>query len=230
MTDNKSVTTSNSASVIEQSLMAFGAGMSYQSRSDVKSSFQLASLVASKRYNQEDQAEQWFDEFIKTLEKSGWATARRTFEREEIAGQSLTLGAIAFKAMKVAGQTLLGGPLGEAMISLAGQAVEGLGKVTEPQQLFSRNVKRNMSATVGLASCIETSEGEVVMGVAAISAAARQNDLDTVVFEWKSTSSHSYSGMALLSFNKELYNDKLREAIVYKLAERAFANVMDFDI
>lgn len=230
MTDNTSVTTTNSAAVVEQSLMAFGAGMSYQSRSDVKISFQLASLAASKRYNQEDQAEQWFEEFIKNLEKTGWAMARRTFEREDISGKSLTLGAIAFKAMKVAGQTLLGGPLGEAMISLAGQAVEGLGKVTEPQQLFSSNVKAKSSATVGLASCLETREGEVVMGVAAISAAASQNDLDTLVFEWKSTSSQNYSGMALLSFNKTIFNDKLREVIIGKLAEHAFANVLDFDI
>ncbi|MGE7992399.1 hypothetical protein ACQKPE_15420 [Pseudomonas sp. NPDC089554] len=230
MTDNTNVTTTNSAAVVEQSLMAFGAGMSYQSRSDVKSSFQLASLVASKRYSQGDQAEQWFDEFIRTLEGSGWAKVRRTFEREDISGKSLTLGAIAFKAMKVAGQTLVGGPLGEAMISLASQAVDGLDKVTEPQQLFSSNVKKKSSATVGLASCMEISEGEVLMGVAAISAATSQNDLDTLVFEWKSTSSQNYSGMALLSFNKASYNDKLREAIIDKLAERAFANVMDFDI
>ncbi|MFB4391509.1 MULTISPECIES: hypothetical protein [unclassified Pseudomonas] len=229
MTDNMSVTTTNSAAVVEQSLMAFGAGMSYQSRTDVKSSFQLASLVASKRYDQEDQAEQWFDTFIGALTQSGWTIVRRTFEREHIAGESLTLGNIAFKAMKITGQALVGGAVGEAMISLAGQAVEGLGKVDEPQQLFSRNVKTKSSATVGLASCLETSEGEVVMGVAAISSAASQTDLDTVVFEWKSTSSQSYSGMAMLSFNKQVYN-RLREHVVGKLAERALANVMDFDI
>lgn len=209
--------------------MAFGAGMSYQSRNDVKNSFQLASLVASKRYDQEDQAEQWFDEFISALEKTGWATAKRTFEREDAAAMSLTLGAVAFKAMKVAGQTLLGGPLGEAMLSLAGQALEGLGEVTEPQQLFSSNVKSKRSATVGLASCLETTEGEVVMGVAAVTAASSQSDIDSVVFEWKSTSSQSYSGMALLSFNKEIY-ERLRQQVLDKLAERALANVMDFDI
>nr|WP_280042942.1 hypothetical protein [Pseudomonas sp. Hg5Tf]MDH2560103.1 hypothetical protein [Pseudomonas sp. Hg5Tf] len=74
MSDTTEILSTNTAAVLEQSLMAFGAGMSVQSRTDVKNSYQFASLVASKLYDQEGQGEAWFKQFLKVMQDCGWVT------------------------------------------------------------------------------------------------------------------------------------------------------------
>ena len=68
MMNDKLITDTNSAAVVEQSLMTFAAGMSLQNRIDVMSSYQFASLVASKLYDSEDQSEQWYKQNLKVME------------------------------------------------------------------------------------------------------------------------------------------------------------------
>lgn len=229
MADNQQTLSTNTAAVVEQSLMAFGAGMSYQSRTDAKNTFQFASLVASKKYNEESESEAWFDEFLKVMGDCGWGTAQRKYERETASSQQLTLGAVAFKVFKGMGTLLVGGPLGAALNSLAQGALEKLGMVTEAQDVFKRNVSTKSSAVVGLASCIETSSGEMVLGMSALTTGSAQHDLDVVVFEWKSTSREYYAGMAMLVFNKTLY-DYVRSTVESKLGERTKTKVLDYDI
>ncbi|MHC6227623.1 hypothetical protein ACYU03_23140 [Pseudomonas sp. X10] len=229
MTDDQQILSNNTAAVVEQSLMAFGAGMSAKSRTDVKNSYQFASLVASKKHDQEGESEAWFQEFLKVMQDCGWVMARRSYEREHASSQSLTLGAIAFKAINGVGTVFLGGPVGTALNKLAGDALNKLGLVNEAQEVFKRNVKSKSNATVGLASCIETREGEVVLGMSAIHSGVGQKDLDVVVFEWKSTATSYYTGTAALSFNKSLY-ERVRATIEDKLGERSISNVLDYDI
>lgn len=229
MADPTEILSNNTASVVEQSLIAFGAGMSYQSRTDVKNSYHFASLVASKQFNQEDQSEAWFNQFLKVMQDCGWVTARRSFERVTSESQSLTLGALAFKAMNGVGTLFLGGPVGIALNKLAGDALGKLGAIQEAQEVFKRNVNGKSSGTVGLASCIETGEGEVVLGMSAINTGGADKDLDLVVFEWKSTAESHYTGAAALSFNKSVYAG-VRATIEAKLGERSKAAVLDYDI
>lgn len=226
MTDNTQVTTTNTAAVVEQSLMAFGAGMSVQNRVDAKTAFHYASIRANEKFNQEGESEAWFNEFLRNMGNCGWGTLRRSYERESASGQSLTLGALAFKVINTVGTALYSGPIGEAMSKLVGDALEKLGVVTEPQRLFKHNVMEKNSATVGLASCIETSDGEVIMIMTAMTANAAQRDLDTVAFEWSSSASEQYAGMAVLTFTSGLY---LRDKVEERIREHLLA-ALDYDI
>lgn len=229
MADPTEILSNNTASVVEQSLLAFGAGMSYQSRTDVKNAYHFASLVANKQFNQEDESEAWFNQFLKVMQDCGWVTARRSFERVTSESQSLNLGGLAFKAISSVGSLFLGGPLGVAVNTLAGNALSKLGSVQEAQEVFKRNVKEKGSGTVGLAACIETSEGEVVLGMSAINTSGADKNLEAVVFDWKSNASEHYTGSAALSFNKVIY-EGVRAAIEAKLGERSKAAVLDYDI
>lgn len=226
--NDKLITDTNSAAVVEQSLMTFAAGMSLQNRIDVMSSYQFASLVASKLYDSEDQSEQWYKQNLKVMEDLGWLTVRRTYEREHSGEQSLVLGAIAFKAMKVVGQAVFGGPVTEAINKIAESALDGLGKFTEAQELFKRNFKDKMAGTVGLTACLETDDGRLMMVQTAVSTKGMVRDLDTIAFEWKNNAAYHYSGTAFLTFNTQHYA-RVREHVEKRLGDRRFDNVLQYD-
>lgn len=229
MSENTEILSTNTAAVVEQSLMAFGAGMSLQSRTDVKNAYHFASLVASKLYDQEGQGEAWFKQFLKVMQDCGWVTARRSYERESASTQALTIAAITSKAIGAMGTAILGGAPGELLSKLAGDAMEKLGLVAEAQKLFDRNVKNRSTANIGLASCIETSEGEVVLAMGCVHTNTSKHDLDLFVLEWNCTAEAFYTGTAALSFNKSLY-ERVRSTIEDKLGERSMANVLDYEI
>ncbi|CAM3947784.1 hypothetical protein [Pseudomonas] len=229
MNDTTEILSTNTAAVLEQSLMAFGAGMSVQSRTDVKNSYQFASLVASKLYDQEGQGEAWFKQFLKVLQDCGWVTARRSYEREFTSSKTLTVGAVASKALGAIGTAVMGGPVGVALNKLTNDALAKLGQVEQAQKLFDRNVKNKKTATIGLASCIETSDGEVVLAMSCIHSDTSAKDLDVFVLEWNSSSAEFYTGAAALSFNKPVY-ERVRATIESKLGDRSLGNVLDYEI
>lgn len=223
------VTETNSAAVVEQSLMAFAAGMKAQTRSDILHSYQFASRVASKAYPTKEQSEEWYKRALEVMEDLGWLTIRRTYEREYSESQSLTLGSIAFKAMKAVGQAAFGGPVSEALGKLAGDALESLGSITEPQEVLKRNLEERETGSIGLVTCLENSEGEVLMLLTAVSTDGMEKSKDTLVFEWKNTGAYNYSGAALLSFNTEHYA-RVREDVATRLGDLTRKNVSEYEI
>ncbi|MFK0086317.1 hypothetical protein ACIQUS_03375 [Pseudomonas sp. NPDC090755] len=229
MSETTEILSTNSAAVIEQSLMAFGAGMTEQSRRDVKNAYQFASLVASKLYDEEGQGEAWFRQFLKVMQDCGWVTARHTYEREHTSSQTLTVGAIAAKALGGVGTAVMGGAIGTALNKLTNDALSKLVQVEQAQKLFDRNAKDKKTTNIGLASCIETSSGEVVLAMSCVQSDTSTHGLDLAVLEWKSNAEQLYTGAAVLSFNKSLY-ERLRATIENKLGDRAIANVLDYDI
>ncbi len=220
----------SSAAVVESSLLAFGAGMTAQNRQDVKNSYLFASLVANKRHNQLTLSEAWFDYFLEAMTDCGWAVARRTHEKASDTAQSLKLANVAVKAVQVAASSLLsGGPVVQALGLFAEKAIEGLGKNEEALTLFKRSLYRQSNVMVGVASCIETRDGEVVMALGAIQRTVRKEDLDTVLFDWDSNTSETYRSTAALSFNTQIYA-KARDLVEQRLGERALSRIMDYDI
>lgn len=220
----------DSIAVVEQSLLALSAGMSAQSRRDAKTTFQFASRVASKLHNRDGESEAWFNKFLEVMRTLGWVAGRRSYERDYDTSRSLTLGPIAFKVASAAGKALLGGPIGEAMAKLSGDAINALGNIEEAQKIYKQNVKGHPVSTTGLGTCIETPEGELFMLVNAFSASPGENDLNTTVFEWKSSSKDRYSGSAVLVFNEVVYTDQVRASIEQKLAHKAVKAASEYEI
>ena len=220
----------NSIAVVEQSLLALSAGMSAPSRRDAKTTFQFAAGVASKLHDRDGESEAWFNKFLEVMRTLGWVVGKRSYERDYDQSQSLTLGPIAFKVASAADKALLGGPVGEAMAKLAGDAISALGNIEEAQKIYQQNLKGHPVATTGLGACIETPEGELFMLVNAFSASPGENDLNTTVFEWKSSSKDRYCGSAVLSLNEVVYTDAVRASIEQKLIDKAVQAASEFDI
>ncbi|MFJ4154579.1 hypothetical protein ACIPZF_07185 [Pseudomonas sp. NPDC089752] len=220
----------NTAAVIEQSLLAFGAGLDAAVRADIKNAYQFASRAASHSFSSEGETEQWFNHFIKVMHDCGWVTLMKSYEMERSQSQSLKLGAVVYKTMKVVGQAVLSNPLTDALANLAADALESLGKVNQAQEIFTRNLRERRSSTVGLGACIQNEVGEVFLAMSAIdSKPFDDHQLNNVVFEWESKSSAVYSGAVVFVFNRFIY-DVVRDHIRQRLTDSAVSNILDYDI
>lgn len=229
MTDQKTVTT-DSASVVGSSLLAFGAGICAQTRTDVKNSFLLASLVAAKNCDDTRPDEHWFNLFIDAMRSCGWVIANRTYDQENTTEQSLKLSNIVLDAVRTAATSLIGGSAVSAVLStLADQAMQNLPKSDKAMELFKRNVSSKASASVGLAACKQTDDGEILMAVGAVQHMSSKQDVEVLFFDWDGANSTTYKGTVALSFSLELYR-RVRDTVESKIASHIESKIADYEI
>lgn len=229
MSDEKEVLSINSAAVVEGSLVAFGAGMATQSRDDAKTAWHYANLVANKKFDQSTQAEDWFNLFLTVMQDCGWVIAHRTYEKETSSSQSMKVSGLVIDAIKVAAAFIPGASAVNLLANLASSAIDSLPDNQEAFELFKRSVDHNEAAHVGLASCIETADGEIVMALGAIHRQSDENGYDVLFFDWDSSSAETYKGTAALCFNKNIYN-LVRGTIEQKLGARSTTNTKNYEI
>ncbi|KIY38379.1 hypothetical protein TZ03_23075 [Pseudomonas sp. 10-1B] len=219
-------TANDAAILVEGNLLACGAGMSAQSRHDVKNAFHFATLVADKAFDAEKQSREWYDKFVDVMRDLGFTVPRRSFELETSAELSVTVGAVAIRAIGVAGNAMLGGTkLGD----LAKMAFDKLTTVENDAKVLDHKRKNKARGMVGMAACIETDNHDVVMVVSCIQASAPQLDDDVLGIQWKLDKTHYYAGTAILTLNNFVY-DKVRETVENKLGVRSVENVLQYDI
>lgn len=226
MSDATEVTTTNTAILVEGNLLACGAGMSAQSRHDVKNAFHFATLVADKAFDAEKQSRQWYDKFIDVMRDLGFTIPRRTFELETTAELSVTVGAVAIRAIGVVGNAVLGGT---KLGGLAKMAFDKLTTVESDAKVLDHKRKNKARGMVGMAACIETENNDVVMVVSCIQASAPKLDDDVLGIQWKLDKAEYYAGTAVLTLNNFVY-DKVRETVENKLGVRSVENVLQYDI
>lgn len=230
--NNSLSTVSNfdSAAVVETSLLALGAGMSAQRSRDVKNTYLFASLVAATRSNDKRIDENWFNHFLDAMRDCGWVIVTRSYERESLTQQSLKLSSAALDAVGAAASALAGGTALTAVLNtLADQALKGLPKDGKALELFKRNVGSKASATVGLAACKQTENGEVLMALGALQRMTRDDDVDVLFFEWDGTRSTTYKGHVALWFNDALY-EHVRDTVEAKLGDRVVSRIADYEL
>ncbi|MBF8670184.1 hypothetical protein IR012_11510 [Pseudomonas putida] len=219
-------TTNDTAILVEGNLMACGAGMSVQNRHDVKNAYHFATLVADKAFDSEKQSREWYDKLLDVMRDVGFTIPRRSFERETSADLTLTVGAVAVRAIGVAGQAMLGGTkLGD----LAKMAFDKLTTIEDDAKIIEHKRKVKARGMVGVASCIETEKNDVVMVVSCIQSSAPQLDDDILGIQWKLDKTDYYAGTAVLTLNTFVY-DKVRETVENKLGVRSVENVLQYDI
>jgi len=219
-------TANDAAILVEGNLLACGAGMSAQSRHDVKNAFHFATLVADKAFDAEKQSREWYDKFVDVMRDLGFTVPKRSFELETSAELSVTVGAVAIRAIGVAGNAMLGGTkLGD----LAKMAFDKLTTVENDAKVLDHKRKNKARGMVGMGACIETENNDVVMVVSCIQASAPQLDDDVLGIQWKLDKTHYYAGTAVLTLNNFVY-DKVRETVENKLGVRSVENVLQYDI
>ena len=229
MSNDKSVLSKDSAFLVENSLMAFGAGMTLQNRTDVKNAFHFASLVAGRLHDPEQESEHWYSQFLRVMQDCGWVTTRRNYEREASSATHVSVGAVALRLLSAAGTAALGVFAGKAFGLLAKAALEKLGVNPGLKDVFLHKRKGKGNGMVGLGACLETAEGEVVLVMGCVAAKAPASENDLLGIEWTITSSEFYTGTAVLSFNQDLYA-RVRRTVEDKLQDRSASNVLEYQV
>jgi hypothetical protein len=226
MTDETEVTTTNTAILVEGNLLACGAGMSAQNRHDVKNAFHFATLAADKAFDAEKQSREWYDRFVDVMRDVGFTIPKRSFELETSAELSITIGAVAIRAIGVAGNAMLGGTV---LGDLAKTAFDKLTTIEDDARILDHKRKNKARGMVGMAACIETENNDVVMVVSCIQASAPKLDDDVLGIQWKLDKTDYYAGTAVLTLNNFVYA-KVRETVENKLGVRSVENVLQYDI
>ncbi|QXH50956.1 hypothetical protein KSS94_23955 [Pseudomonas fakonensis] len=226
MSEQTQVTANDSAILVEGNLLACGAGMSSQSRHDVKNAYHFATLVADKAFDAETQSREWYDQFIDVMRDLGFTIPRRSYELETSAELSVTVGAVAVRTIGVVGNALLGGT---TLGKLAKSAFDKLTTVEDDARVIEHKRKNKARGMVGLAACIETENNDVVMVVSCIKAHAPKFNGDVLGIQWALDKSEYYAGTAVLTLNNFVY-DKVRETVENKLGVRSVENVLQYDI
>ena len=226
MSKESQVATQDAAILVEGNLLACGAGMSAQSRHDVKNAFHFATLVADKAFDAEKQSREWYDKFVDVMRDLGFTIPQRSFELETSAELSVTVGAVAVRTIGAIGNAVLGGSV---LGDLAKTAFDKLTTLENDAKVLDHKRKNKARGMVGMAACIETGNNDVVMVVNCIQASAPQLDDDILGIQWKLDKTHYYAGTAVLTLNNFVY-DKVRETVENKLGVRSVENVLQYDI
>ncbi|MFF7062832.1 hypothetical protein [Pseudomonas sp. NPDC008258] len=226
MSEIQTTTTTDAAILVEGNLLACGAGMSAQSRHDVKNAFHFATLVADKAFDAEKQSREWYDKFVDVMRDLGFTIPQRSFELETSAELSVTVGAVAVRTIGAIGNAVLGGSV---LGDLAKTAFDKLTTLENDAKVLDHKRKNKARGMVGMAACIETGNNDVVMVVNCIQASAPQLDDDILGIQWKLDKTHYYAGTAVLTLNNFVY-DKVRETVENKLGVRSVENVLQYDI
>lgn len=226
MSDDKQVTTTDAGLLVEGNLLACGAGMTAQSRHDVKNAFHFATLVADKALDIEENGKAWYEKFLDAMRDLGFTTPHRSFELETSSEVKVTLGAVAVRVIGAAGSALLGGT---TLGVLAKKGFDKLTNVENDTRIIHHKKKSKARGVVGMAACLETEQGDVVMVMSCVRATEPNLDEDVLGVQFQIEKSEYYAGHAVLTLNNFVY-DKVRATVEEKLGVRSVENVLQYDI
>lgn len=213
------------AAVIGSNLLGFGSGMSAQEQDDVRNTFQLATLVANKLHDRDTQAQAWFGKFTSVLVDTGWLRLTSRYSQRSDVSQSLKVANVLISLVQGAVATATSGtPLAAVLGKLAGDMLTSLPKTGEAFNLFERGSKTDRGAMVGVASCLKTPEGEILLALGMVDLSTARHDYDVLFFDWDSNEVTVNEAAVVLSVNASLIT-KNRDKIMTALGKRVEDNI-----
>ncbi|MFJ9992135.1 hypothetical protein ACIQSO_15465 [Pseudomonas putida] len=226
MSNANQITTTDAGLLVEGNLLACGAGMTAQSRQDVKNAFHFATLVADKALDIEENGKAWYEKFLDAMRDLGFTTPRRSFELQTSSEMKVTLGAVAVHVIGAAGTALLGGT---KLGVLARQAFDKVTNVENDTRIIHHKKKSKARGVVGMAACMETEQGDVVMVMSCVRSTEPNRDQNVLGVQVQIEKSEYYAGQAVLTLNNFVY-EKVRAAVEEKLGVRSVENILQYDI
>lgn len=219
-----------SAAVVGNGIVSFVSGMSKQNKEDVKNSFLMSSLVANKKFDPNKEGASWFEAFTRTMELCGWLTISRSYGDYRAIDQHFTMEQVGLTILASAiAAAAIPGPTALLLAKVAKEAIEALQANDQPLRLFERKARTYAGGSFGVASCAESEDGEVIMGLGNVAFDSTVNVTDVLFWEWNSATVGITRGEGCLTLNQGVY-DQIREAVLNRLGQNARDAIADFDI
>ncbi|GGN12343.1 hypothetical protein GCM10010967_55480 [Dyadobacter beijingensis] len=119
----------------DKSLVSFVSEVSDQRRQDVLHSVLLAQLAANKKFPEEDQIKDWYEEFVNVLNNIGWAMQSASFTPFTSEGATIEVD----KAIIDLVESAVGGAALVPLVSKTLEAIKGLSDTSGKFIAFEKN-------------------------------------------------------------------------------------------
>ncbi|WP_122314114.1 hypothetical protein [Pseudomonas cichorii] len=219
------------ALVAGDTIVSIVAGMSKENKQILKDSVLLASLAASKKYQDSNEnAVQWYETFIKVMGYCGWFSQAKGLTDYRSSHTRFTMEQEALKILESAIVAMaVPGPTAVLLLKVAKDTIKALQSSDKPLRLFENQSKTHKSAKFAIASAAESTDGEVVMAMGAVNFVTTQDITNVLFWEWNNASVRIKRAENNLVLNAQHY-ERVREAVEAKLAENARDALAEFDI
>ena len=212
-----------SAAVNGGVLTSFVAGLSAEDQSDVLNSCLLAQLAASKKFNKENQAVEWYAFYASVLYQVGWTVQDYAFEKYNASGDTFTVDKAVIKLLESIAE---GGEVAIAQASL--DALKSLSEGDRPLQIWNSSTHSANAGNFQIAPCAK-SGNVVVMKNSSFYFKTSESTHGFLWFTYSSSSMELYQAKQTMSLNIDVYK-QVRQQVIDKLGNRAKEFIADLEI
>jgi len=212
-----------SACVDAGSLITFSGGISEQDQADVKNSCLLAQLAADKKFDREEQTEQWYKFYAKVLEYAGWVV--RSFRFEKLSSEHADFEASAIML------EILGAICTEDEMLAVKATVHALRQLANDDyriRIFESCSHSQQMGNFQHSSC-SLKDGSVTMNLGACYFSTTQHISRLLFTKFSFSDIKAYQGAQTVELNMDVYN-QVRQQIIDKLGNRSHDFIGDLDI
>ncbi|MEA9977603.1 MULTISPECIES: hypothetical protein [unclassified Pseudomonas] len=218
------------AAVVANSIVSFVAGMSKQSKEDIKNAVLFATLVANKAHPNMS-GPLWYEQFVNVMIRAcGWVPTRREYSKYTASEHMFTMDQVGLKilASAVAAVTVPGATAA-VLVGVAQQALEALQASDKPLKLFEGKSRRHNGGAFSIASCVESADGEVAMAMGSVDFSSVLSAKNVLFWDWNSNSVSISRAESCLVLNQNIYAE-VRDSILRKLGTNAKQAIEEYEI
>lgn len=214
-----------SANVVASSTVSFVAGVSKQHREDVLNSTLLADLAASKKFNREDDIENWYQFYGTVLENVGWVVSDFNFDRFQASGSTFTVDKVVLDLIQSIAT--------EDEISVITSTINALKALDDGDGRLVLYETQTHSDNKGnfRANAVSESDSDhiAVMKIGAYHFSCQDRVTRILWFSFPNSRTEFYQGAQTVNLDDGVYA-QVRQAIKAKLGNNAVDFVKDLDI
>ena len=191
-----------------------GREITQQNKEDVLNSQLLAQLAATKKFDRETQAMEWYKAYRSVLENIGWVIKAYEFKSRDMRDSSFTADQVVLEVLKsIVSDDVLG------LIGSTFKALKDLGEQSEPVKMFQSAAAGKHSGNFQ-AYPIYPDQLGVGMAFSGYEMVTTETVTSFLWFKWSSKSTRIDAAAQAVQLNEGVYS-QVRAAVLAKLGKAA---------
>ncbi|MDK8188800.1 hypothetical protein QP794_01720 [Paenibacillus sp. UMB7766-LJ446] len=212
------------ASIVGDTIIAFTANVSGQSRNDLKNAVCLAQAAAMKKYDRFTDTENFFRFYTDVLSKIGFVIQGFDFTKQEISGSSFTVDKVVIDILRAyATNDEI------ALVEATLKALENLSDDNDIFKLFSTHSHSATNSNFLLGVASQADNGDVAFKIGAFMLNSEQNNKRFLWFSFSTSETNLFRSTQSVMLNEDIYST-VRSDIIGKLGDLAKSTVADLEI
>lgn len=213
----------NQGFVDSGSLVSFVSGIGKQNREDVLNSTLLAQLAANKKFNRQEQIEEWYQFYVDVLSKLGWVIQNFSFEKYRASGQTMEISSAILE--------VIGAILSESELEALKVVIGSLKQSSNAPwwEVFSNSSTSSEKGNMQIMPAKEDSSGQVVLALGSFHFTGKSETDQWLWFKYSSSDISLYKGTQAATLNSQLYS-KVRQAVIDKLGDNIKKSIGELEI